>query len=212
MDFIGVVAPRMLHDFKFEPNRSTLRYPADPPKKGQNHHFWLKILYLSHRVPSLKKFSHGLLALKIHLKLFSSGSRRFPGIKMVAEKSVFSPYCRILLHSSTDSEYNMVLLPINVLKFKFLKVNRLNRIRIWGHFHESITPYLVGKVVLDLLLLKAELRYCSNPTIGSLQPLTRPQRPQQPLYGLHGYHLHQNHVLQSWETLFPTCRIKLVFH
>ena len=32
MDFTGVVASRMPHDFKFEPNRSTLRYPADPQK------------------------------------------------------------------------------------------------------------------------------------------------------------------------------------
>ena len=36
MDFADVGAPRMLHDFKFEPNRLTLRYPADPPKIGQN--------------------------------------------------------------------------------------------------------------------------------------------------------------------------------
>ena len=34
MDFTGVVATRMMHDFKFEPNWSTLGYPADPPKKG----------------------------------------------------------------------------------------------------------------------------------------------------------------------------------
>ena len=34
MDFTGVVAVPMMHDFKFEPNWSTLRYPADPPKKG----------------------------------------------------------------------------------------------------------------------------------------------------------------------------------
>ena len=39
MDFTGVVAPRMPHDFKFEPNRSTLRYPADPPKKGSKSRF-----------------------------------------------------------------------------------------------------------------------------------------------------------------------------
>ena len=34
MDFAGVVASRMMHDFKFEPNRSTLRYLADSSKKG----------------------------------------------------------------------------------------------------------------------------------------------------------------------------------
>ena len=39
MDFTGVVAPRMLHNFKFEPNWSTLRYPADPPKKGPKSPF-----------------------------------------------------------------------------------------------------------------------------------------------------------------------------
>ena len=37
MDFTGVVATRMMHDFNFEPNWSILRYPADPPKKGQYH-------------------------------------------------------------------------------------------------------------------------------------------------------------------------------
>ena len=37
MDFTGVEAPQMLHDFKFEPNRSTLRYPGDPLKKCKNH-------------------------------------------------------------------------------------------------------------------------------------------------------------------------------
>ena len=34
VDFSGVVASRMMHDFKFEPNRSTLRYLADSLKKG----------------------------------------------------------------------------------------------------------------------------------------------------------------------------------
>ena len=34
MDFTVVVATRMMHDFKFEPNWSTLRYLADLPKKG----------------------------------------------------------------------------------------------------------------------------------------------------------------------------------
>ena len=37
MDFTVVVATGMMHDFKFEPNWSTLRYLADLPKKGQNH-------------------------------------------------------------------------------------------------------------------------------------------------------------------------------
>ena len=34
IDFTGVVATRMMHDFKFEPNRSTLRYLAEGSKKG----------------------------------------------------------------------------------------------------------------------------------------------------------------------------------
>ena len=34
MDFAGVEATRMMHDFKFEPNRSTLRYLAEGSKKG----------------------------------------------------------------------------------------------------------------------------------------------------------------------------------
>ena len=34
MDFTGVVATQMMHDFKFEPNRSTLRYLAEGSKKG----------------------------------------------------------------------------------------------------------------------------------------------------------------------------------
>ena len=39
MDFTGVVATRMMHDFKFEPNWSTLRYPADPPKRAKITNF-----------------------------------------------------------------------------------------------------------------------------------------------------------------------------
>ena len=34
MDFAGVEATRMMHDFKFEPNRSPLRYLAEGSKKG----------------------------------------------------------------------------------------------------------------------------------------------------------------------------------
>ena len=34
MNFTGVVATLMMHDFKFEPNRSTLRYLAEGSKKG----------------------------------------------------------------------------------------------------------------------------------------------------------------------------------
>ena len=33
-DFTGVVASRIMHDFKFEPNWSTLRYLAGSSKKG----------------------------------------------------------------------------------------------------------------------------------------------------------------------------------
>ena len=34
MDFAGVEATQMMHDFKFEPNRSTLRYLDESSKKG----------------------------------------------------------------------------------------------------------------------------------------------------------------------------------
>ena len=34
MDFAGVEATRMMHDFKFEPNWSTLRYLDEGSKKG----------------------------------------------------------------------------------------------------------------------------------------------------------------------------------
>ena len=89
MDFTGVVPTRMMHDFKFEPNWSTLRYPADPPKKGKNHQLWEEKKYLCPRVPALKKIWHGVLALKFHLKLVSSPSRHFPGVKMADEKVQF---------------------------------------------------------------------------------------------------------------------------
>ena len=39
MDFTGVVATQMMQDFKFEPNWSTLRYPADPPKRAKITNF-----------------------------------------------------------------------------------------------------------------------------------------------------------------------------
>ena len=34
MDFAGVEATQMMHDFKLEPNRSILRYLAEGSKKG----------------------------------------------------------------------------------------------------------------------------------------------------------------------------------
>ena len=89
MDFTGVVATRMMHDFKFEPNWSILRYLADPPKKGKNHQLWEEKKYLCPRVPALKKIWHGVLALKFHLKLFSSPSRHFPGVKTAGENVHF---------------------------------------------------------------------------------------------------------------------------
>ena len=89
MNFTGVVATLMMHDFKFEPNWSILRYLADPPKKGKNHQLWEEKKYPCPRVPALKKIWHGVLALKIHLKLFSSPSRHFPGVKMADEKVQF---------------------------------------------------------------------------------------------------------------------------
>ena len=89
MDFAGVEATRMMHNFKFEPNWSSLRYLADLPKKGQNHQLWGRKKYPCTRVQALKKIWHGVLALKIHLKLFSSPSRHFPGVKTADEKVQF---------------------------------------------------------------------------------------------------------------------------
>ena len=37
LDFTGVVASQMMHDFKYEPHRATLRYLDTPLKKGQIH-------------------------------------------------------------------------------------------------------------------------------------------------------------------------------